>query len=266
MTGSVTLNLESGTASGATMTIADGRKHRAVLAHGALMLLAFIVFFPMGALAARHKWLAGDNVKGGIRASWFHAHRTFQILALLLSLAGFTLALVVFDVSWKLSESSAPTPHKLYDLHRILGVVVMAFVVIQAAAGLLRPKLTSNFRLAWRFGHMSLGWLTTALGIVVVFVGVVMMHDLELQPWVNWLLPTVLLLGLLLLAGMVLEVMKLKLQKADRYRPSSHYYNSAATDDLGKVVTDQGNGAASKARGGSQQQLHNVNAVSSDAV
>lgn len=64
MMGWVTLNLESGTASGATSSIADGRRHRAVLAHGALMLLAFTLFFPLGALAARHKWLAGDNVVG----------------------------------------------------------------------------------------------------------------------------------------------------------------------------------------------------------
>lgn len=66
--------------------------------------------------------------KGGIGSSWFLAHRTFQIMAALLAFAGFILALVVFDVSWK--PNSEP-PHRLYDLHRILGVVVMAFVVIQ---------------------------------------------------------------------------------------------------------------------------------------
>lgn len=68
---------------------------------------------------------------GGIRASWFHGHRASQMLALVLALAGFILALVVFDVSWRLSD---PTPHRLYDLHRFLGLVVMAFVVVQVSA------------------------------------------------------------------------------------------------------------------------------------
>jgi len=66
--------------------------------------------------------------KGVIRGSWFFLHRGVQLLAVLLSLAGFILALVAFKVGWSLSD---PTPHPLYDSHRFLGVVVMAFVLFQ---------------------------------------------------------------------------------------------------------------------------------------
>lgn len=49
-------------------------------------------------------------------------------------------------------------------------------------------------------------------GVVVAFVGVVIMHDLRQQPWVNWLLPMVLLLGLLVVVGTVLEAFKYKVK------------------------------------------------------
>lgn len=65
LTGQVTVNMNSGAASGASASVGDERRMRAVLAHGALMLLAFIFFFPLGALMARHKWLAGDKVVRG---------------------------------------------------------------------------------------------------------------------------------------------------------------------------------------------------------
>jgi hypothetical protein len=49
-----------------------------------------------------------------------------------------------------------------------------------------------------------------AAGLAVVFLGVVLMHDLKRRPWLDWLLPTVLLLGLLLLACIVGEVLKMR--------------------------------------------------------
>lgn len=77
LTGSLTLNMQSGTTSVAAAigAAAAARRMRAVKAHGALMLLAFVVFLPMGILAARHKWLAG-NKKVGI-------HTYFGIVCIL---------------------------------------------------------------------------------------------------------------------------------------------------------------------------------------
>jgi hypothetical protein len=45
-----------------------------------------------------------------------------------------------------------------------------------------------------------------------MFAGAVMMHELLLQPLAAWIVPLVLLLGLLLLAGIVLELMKAKVR------------------------------------------------------
>lgn len=63
--------------------------------------------------------------------------------------------------------------------------------------------------------------LCLAAGIVVAFVGIVIMHDLRQQPWINWLLPAVLLLGLLLAAGTVLEVLKYKVSASLRPKISN---------------------------------------------
>lgn len=68
--------------------------------------------------------------KGGLRPLWFQGHRALQSLAVLLALAGFILALVSFNVPWS-NMSASSTPHKLYNPHRVLGVVVMALVALQ---------------------------------------------------------------------------------------------------------------------------------------
>jgi hypothetical protein len=66
----------------------------AAAAAGALMLLAFAALMPLGALLARHKWLAGDKTVGGLRPHWFQGHRAVQVTAVLTALAGFIIALV----------------------------------------------------------------------------------------------------------------------------------------------------------------------------
>jgi H+/Cl- antiporter ClcA len=50
----------------------------------------------------------------------------------------------------------------------------------------------------------------TAAGVVAMFLGAVMMHDMAAAPYVNWLLPLCLFLGLAVIAAVVGEVLKLK--------------------------------------------------------
>jgi hypothetical protein len=51
-----------------------------------------------------------------------------------------------------------------------------------------------------------------AAGVVVMFAGAIMMHELLRQPLLNWILPLALILGLLLLGGIALEVLKAKVR------------------------------------------------------
>jgi hypothetical protein len=68
--------------------------------------------------------------KGGISPTWFFLHRGLQLLAVLLALAGFIMALVSFKVGWGVDSA---TPHSLYNPHRIMGVVVMGLVLVQVS-------------------------------------------------------------------------------------------------------------------------------------
>jgi hypothetical protein len=63
LTNSLTLDAVAG---GVTSSSSSSSKLRAQLAHGALMLLAFAVFMPTGALMARHKWMMGDAAVRGV--------------------------------------------------------------------------------------------------------------------------------------------------------------------------------------------------------
>lgn len=71
--------------------------------------------------------------KGNIRPGWFHIHRAIQTLSILLALAGFILALVSFNVPWT-NMTPGTTPHKLYNPHRVLGVIVIALSLLQVGA------------------------------------------------------------------------------------------------------------------------------------
>ncbi len=62
--GGIVLNLVDGTAVTATTS-----KTRAAIAHGAMMIVAFAILMPLGALLARHKWLFGRKEVGGCRAA-----------------------------------------------------------------------------------------------------------------------------------------------------------------------------------------------------
>lgn len=64
VTRSMTIDAAGGTVSSSSGSGGDSKLAKQ-LAHGALMLLAFTVFMPLGALMARHKWVLGDTIVSG---------------------------------------------------------------------------------------------------------------------------------------------------------------------------------------------------------
>ncbi|KAF8055284.1 cytochrome b561 and DOMON domain-containing protein [Scenedesmus sp. PABB004] len=220
-TGSVTLDA-SGGAAGVTVSGDDASGvDPGVVAHGALMLATFALMLPAGALAARHKWLAGDRAAGGLRGHWFSAHRALQSLSLVASLAGFMLILVVCDVPW---APGAPLPNPCFNAHRGIGIAVMWLMLAQVAAGFLRPALCAPRRAWWRRGHLTAGWLTIVLGLVAVALGIVLVPGGANTPLLPWVVAAVVPVGLLLLVGLGLEFRKTQLERGGRYAPARHEY------------------------------------------
>ncbi|WIA34838.1 hypothetical protein OEZ86_013136 [Tetradesmus obliquus] len=210
MQGSLIVNLISGKYSDVSSSSGNSA---AQIAHGVLMLVAFCALMPAGMLLARHKWLFGDSEAGRLPNTWRHLHQLLQLLAVLCVIASFGLAMVLF-----FSENGTGAGiHKLYTPHFGLGVAAVAVSVLQLAGGFMNPGVGHSALPMWRVGHYSLGWVAMILGIVNCFLGVLLMHDLKNAALVAWLTPICVLLGLMALAGLVLEVPKRTLERKGRY-------------------------------------------------
>ncbi len=132
--GSLTINLADGTSAPITGGVGVGSGGVGVdasgatacrVAHGALMLSAFALLLPAGALVARHKWVFGDRGTGAISPGWFWAHRGVSLLALLAALAGFILILVRFKWAGRAEAAG------YYSWHRAVGMAAFYMMVVQ---------------------------------------------------------------------------------------------------------------------------------------
>ncbi|KAF1979372.1 hypothetical protein BU23DRAFT_595257 [Bimuria novae-zelandiae CBS 107.79] len=118
-----------------------------LIAHGVLASLAFVVFFPMGAIAIRLVSFTG--------VVWFHA--AFQIFGYAVYIAGFGLGLYFAIEDDYMSEN-----------HPIIGIVVFAVLFFQPIFGLLHHNGYKKYqtRTVWSHMHLWLGRLAITLGII----------------------------------------------------------------------------------------------------
>lgn len=117
------------------------------LAHGIVLGLAFLLFFPLGALIIR---LA--TFKATI---WVHA--SVQMLSYTLAIAGLGMGI------WM-----ATTLPLLNSYHAIIGLVVICLLVLQAPLGLLHHRLykSKGGRTTPSYLHIWLGRSLTTLGAI----------------------------------------------------------------------------------------------------
>jgi hypothetical protein len=169
--------------------------------HARLMVLAWGVLLPLGALAARFfKVLPGQDWPRVLdHKGWWHTHRGAQWLGLALMVVGLWLA-------WGRGSGGAGL---LAWLHGSLGLAVCALGLLQALGGLMRgskggptaPRMRGDHydMTPWRRGferlHKVLGWLAVAAAVAVLALGLVVADAprwmaLALGAW--WLALTVL--------------------------------------------------------------------------
>ncbi|GBF94705.1 hypothetical protein Rsub_07588 [Raphidocelis subcapitata] len=181
--------------------------------HGALMMTAFALLLPMGALIGRHRWMFGrDPRTGKVFDSWIWVHVIIQALALVCALAGF--AIVLLGTGFKTMNSVW-----MYEPHKWLGIATIGSALLQFAVAPLRltSKAGSRARGAWTGFHHLWGRLTVAAGIANVFLGTVVVHNYHGQPFAYWVAPAAACLGLITFVAAVLEATKLQLQRTHRY-------------------------------------------------
>jgi hypothetical protein len=104
-----------------------------------------------------------------------------------------------------------PLLNWIVPLALILGLLLLGGVALEV--------MKAKVRTCWLLGRCSVAglWIRACECYVLCLsplrsLGAIMMHELLRQPLLNWILPLALILGLLLLGGIALEVMKAKVR------------------------------------------------------
>lgn len=145
-------------------------------AHGLLMTVSWGFLLPAGAVIAKffkHK-----------APLWFHCHRAFQVLGLLIALVGWIIALVNFK---PLGNSTSDNVNN----HGAVGIVVMVLGLLQPLNAVIRPHATKPGeqktmpRFLWECLHKGSGWLAIALSVWVISLGIENLYDQEKSAFPN---------------------------------------------------------------------------------
>jgi hypothetical protein len=147
--------------------------------HARLMVLAWAVCLPLGALVARYLKVTPrqDWPRVLDNKFWWHTHRSLQYSGVLAMSLGLWLV-------WRTSDAPVLSAT---GLHRWLGWLVLVLGWSQVVAGILRgskggptaPQMAgdhyhmSRWRVVFEHLHKSLGWVAIAIAVVVILLGLV---------------------------------------------------------------------------------------------
>lgn len=145
----------------------SGEDQNWAVIHGSLMLASWGILLPTGVIMARlFKHKKPDGV-------WFKIHKTLQMSGLLLALAGWTIALVRFDVF------SAGIKDNSSYVHGLVGSLVMSLGLLQPFNAFIRPHAPaaddpapkSGTRVAWEYVHKGSGYAAVVLSLLAIAIG-----------------------------------------------------------------------------------------------
>lgn len=139
---------DEGASSGSSETKPSSTRRNALIAHGVLMSLTFVIFFPLGAILLRV--LALDNI--------IRLHARFQAFAYIVALAGMGLGIYL-----------AVRPSYIIDVyHPVIGLVVIGLLTLQPVLGTLQHKVwrQEGRRSVWGLAHAWLGRVVLTLAII----------------------------------------------------------------------------------------------------
>ena len=137
-----------------------------IVAHGAMMIIAWAVFAPVGIALA-------TVLKKGKSPLWFKAHRALLMLALVFTLVAFFM--VVFTKEGGGEEDGYPP--RFSSPHTSAGFAVVLLGCLQAVSGALRPengKTKTDTRLGWEFAHQWLGRIVVIVAFYAIWTGLEM--------------------------------------------------------------------------------------------
>lgn len=139
-------------------------------AHGSLMLIGWGLMLPAGVLTA--KFGRGILPKGW----WFKIHRPLQFCGVIVGLAGFLIAVIIFDVFHGFSSQS---------LHGGIGIFITILGVGQPLNAYFRPHKQEGHpvpkaRVYWEYLHKGNGWTAVTLSVFQIFLGTTILPNSNL--------------------------------------------------------------------------------------
>ncbi|KAL6753047.1 hypothetical protein V8C86DRAFT_2735981 [Haematococcus lacustris] len=195
-------------ATGAVKLVRILDKRPYIIAHGVLMLLAFVLLMPTAVLLARHRTLYLHKELGG-KGLWFQLHLACMLLAVACFVASFVVILVAYQGKIVISSKHFITAHN------IIGTLLVPMVAIQVLLALLaRPAPASPRRSLWNLIHHNWGRLVVLLAWVNCALGIAMMARQGPAKLAAWIAPTVAVIGLLLVVDMVLTLVRAARERA----------------------------------------------------
>ncbi|CAO2652555.1 Nn.00g008380.m01.CDS01 [Neocucurbitaria sp. VM-36] len=135
-------------------------RKKIIVAHGVLAALAFVIFFPVGAIMIR---------LGSFRGMWL-IHGLFQLFAYLVYIAAFGIGV------WMVNS----IPVNLLDsYHPIIGIVVFVLLFFQPILGFVHHLQYKKYnrRTVWSYGHLWLGRIVITLGMINGGLGLLLASD-----------------------------------------------------------------------------------------
>lgn len=102
--------------------------------------------------------------------------------------------------------------------------------------GAIRPHLGSPKRATWFLAHQVWGILTLCLGTTNCYIGISIIVALASIPLASWLAPALAVTCCLVVAGVVLELRKVQLQRAGRFNPETQEWVPVAAVAKSSVV------------------------------
>ncbi|KAF1835840.1 hypothetical protein BDW02DRAFT_266808 [Decorospora gaudefroyi] len=135
-------------------------RQKLIIAHGILAALAFVLFFPIGAILIR---------LGSFRGVWI-VHGVFQLFAYFVYIAAFGIGV------WMVNN----IPVNLLDnYHPVIGIIVFVLLFFQPILGFVHHLKFKKYsrRTIWSYGHLWLGRILITLGMVNGGLGLLLASD-----------------------------------------------------------------------------------------
>ncbi|KAH8731669.1 hypothetical protein GQ44DRAFT_736084 [Phaeosphaeriaceae sp. PMI808] len=124
-------------------------RQKILIAHGVLASLAFVIFFPIGAILIRISSFPGVWLLHGI----------FQIFAYIVYIAAFAIGI------WMVNNMPIDL---ITSYHPVIGIIVFSLLFFQPILGFVHHVKfrKHNRRTVWSYGHIWLGRIAITLGMI----------------------------------------------------------------------------------------------------